>query len=300
MGMDRLPEPLKGKEFCKISGNAVHWQMRDGSFQAAFFGRPRFAEALGYNLSPFTYLTKAAQYRVWRFSPMGALGAFLIALFPKSIMLAATTTDFYSAANDSTYTYYSKNGGTWANCVDSTGTDVNYYSAPRTTFTVGCNKNGTYWQNGRIFFTIDTSSIGSGSTITAAAYSLVANDYANGDSISFHLCSTSLTSHTGTSDYNKSNYGRASSWGSKAASSWSAGAGTRASIDMNGTGLSGLSKTGNSYIAMVNSLDIAESAPAGINTMEFRSIDYTGSTSDPYLTVTYSAQKSAPAFPLFV
>ena len=140
LGLNRLPKEFKGLKIDKITPNSIHhkigkvikikgkWRYRE-EFKAEFFTRPRFAEALAYNLSPFCYFQELRSKRmVWRFSPAGLAYVLLFGLLGKfaglPLAFMGTTSTFYPAAGanspiDGQIAYHNSTNVGWDTAHDS-------------------------------------------------------------------------------------------------------------------------------------------------------------------------------------
>lgn len=271
-GFHKLPKELRGKGVRMITENSIHWLRDDGQVEGAFFTRPRFAEALELNLKrlaiPFLAL-------VPKLAPFG--------------LVMGTSTDFYAGTETNYSVFYSLNSGTWDDAWDSVGTSVSLSTG--TTYYSNTHLNGAFKQTGRSIMRIDTSAIGSGSTISSATLSLVNDFYANTNSISLYISTTSLSTISAAADYTRSNWDMAADYGNSTFASWSAGAGTRVGTTI--TDLTTISKTGTTKYALLTSLDRSRTSPTGLNGLDVRDAAFAGTASDPYLTVVYSASAVA-------
>lgn len=288
-GLDRLPKGVKAEAFehgiCKLAPGAIHWQLPDGSYKTACFTRHRFAEALAYSLSPLAYMIPRVQpntpYRI-AFSPMGALGLLLAACAPQLGMLAFGTTDtIYCGAGDGRI----EASGTWATIRAATSGTA--YPTGTGGFDIAAMVNyidRTYWP-------ADTSSIDDIAVASAASLFIYGDDGAgvNADTTTAELVHTSQASPTTlvNNDYDNLAF---TSGGSKSFASWN-GAGYN-EIALNATGLTWLDFTGYTLLGVITGRDLSNTVPTGNNWMSCRYSEATGSSKDPYLSVTYSIPSS--------
>ena len=79
LGLHRIDKKLKGHKIIKINTSSFFYEAKNKQTTGIFYTRPRFAEALAYNLSPLAYLQNANQtgFR-FRFSPVGTLAMLLL------------------------------------------------------------------------------------------------------------------------------------------------------------------------------------------------------------------------------
>jgi hypothetical protein len=291
LGLNRLPKELKNIKIDKITPNSIHSVIgklnKNGrpkyKVNGYFFTGPRFAEALAHNLSPFCYFQNFSTGKmVWRFSPIGVLGCLLIALYPKIIggfcFFGTTTTYKPSAASGQGM--YSGDASSWStarNASSALGLQNSFYSSV----------SGGYYYCIRAAFTIDTSGIGSGSTISSAYWSLVmAGDACGTAGEYYNLFDYSGANTVATDSFNDMTVDSPTAY----TTAWQGSEvtdGTRFNTaNWNSTGLGIISKTGSSKFSMRNHYDYNNSAPLGRKYMYF--YQYANTTTDPYLSVTYT------------
>lgn len=199
-----------------------------------------------------------------------------------------TTTTFYSASGDGSF-YYSLNGGTWPQAYNSDGSANVSNTTTATVMDYGTHLNSGHYQIGRIFMPFDTSALGGGVTISSSFITLTSDYYSNADSETAYLVSISFTSITASTQFTRSNWGTATDYGNRAITAWNP-SGTSADITLTATGISNINPSGVSYFAGMFGLDRAGgTAPTGINNISPRSSEYAGTSSDPLLSVTYTA-----------
>lgn len=289
LGLNRLPEGLRGKKICKISPNSIHWSKgrnKKGvpTFQAAFFTAPRFAEALAFNLSPFVYFN-SLRVPKFQFSPVGVFGMIVAALVPKIGFLGfiGTTTTFYAGSGNGWV--YVATGTVWATerargtgdgaSVNPSSTD-NYFQ---------CYKAGSTYIIGHNFYPADTSALTSGVIVDSASLNYYYSPTTNVNGVGNVVVATSQAS---TSTLATTDFGSVGStdFGRKL---WSAHSSNAMNlIDLNASGLAAISLTGVTKIGIRNTRDFDDSAPTGNNYAGTRFAAYTGTTSDPYYSITYS------------
>lgn len=253
------------------------------------FTRPRFAEALAYNLSPFCYFADfRRQKMVWRFSPVGAIGLLATILLPKffgGIAVFGTTTNYYSGAGDG-YVGNADNTSfytNWANVrSDSDGNFSNYAG---TTAEVEVRLYSTWYYILRAFIPIDTSGIPDDATISAATLHIVTNGVANSPSIGVVQTTQAATNSLSNDDFDQC--GALNSPDEGATRFTPAAAGNDNEVALNATGLGWISKTGYTKFGLREDHDIDNSAPGAVDyDFVFRTSENTGS--EPYLAVTYT------------
>lgn len=302
LGLNRLPKDLEDKKLIRITPSSIHWRREDGQCEMASFTRPRFAEALAFNLHPFcAFVSRDKARMVWRFSPVGALLMVLMALHPSVGFLgfAATTTDFVSGsgdgdvykndAGDSAYaTWRDAATGQVASTTSTTSTGSGSTASP------AILRNGSgFYGGGRAFIPIDTSALTSGAMISAASLFLCSESksrvtYANNN---IEITESTVVSNTAlaTSDWNKFNDTK---WATGILHDSLASAGSFNEFVLNATGYGAINKTGYSKYCVRYAFDVDNSAPGLVVGsqiyFEFRLSEYSGSSSDPYLRVVYT------------
>jgi hypothetical protein len=169
LGLNRLPKGLKKWKIVKVTPAGIHTQNKDGSFTTANFTRPRFAEALAFNLSPLAYLkTNDQRSFQWRFSPVGVLGMLVLGLFGGGFAIAGTTTNYLANGGDG-----GVNGrdsySSWADARPSGAGQTAWYNVD---YSWGASSlsNASGWVIKRTFFPIDTSGLDDAATISAASF----------------------------------------------------------------------------------------------------------------------------------
>lgn len=303
LGLNRLPKQIKELRIDKITPNSIHHIIeskftKKGKFKkdkitAEFYTRPRFAEALAFNLSPFCYFQELRSQKFsWRFSPAGLAYILLFGLVGKLAGLPLSSigsiTSYYAQSNT---VGWIKESTTWSGSRNATNSDAVY-----TVYTDSYLFETSYWTTpnyqivrGRNKF--DTSAIGSGATITACTnYWFISVNY-RAEACKIVLCSS--PTGTATSDY--SGFGT-TDWGSRDIGTNFA-TGAYRSLDMNATGMENINKTGTTYIGYRSDLDINNTAPTtNRNMLWAKTADYTGTSEDPYLSVTYTVLSNQSNF----
>lgn len=154
--------------------------------------------------------------------------------------------------------------------------------------------SNTFYFCYRYIALFDTSSITNSNNIDSANFSIHL-DYAGGTGLSettMYVCPTNpgSTSTLANSDYQT--FSR-TDLGNKSSANFTANA--RTAIALNATGLSSISKTGITKLGLMSGFDFAQSFTGTWTSSRIYGIvtlyqsDQTGTTQDPYLSVTYSA-----------
>mgnify|MGYP007031183291 CR=1 FL=1 len=151
---------------------------------------------------------------------------------------------------------------------------------------------GTTYRVFRSLAGFDTSSIPDTATITSATLSVYANGSAISDTdndkvnIYAYDAPSSATAITNT-DFNKTHFG--ATWSTEIdITSWNTGDGVANDFVLNSTGLTGISKTGVTWIGAKTSQDESSTTPTGGNSVVIYNADQAGTSTDPTLVVNYS------------
>lgn len=199
-----------------------------------------------------------------------------------------TTTSFYAGDGDGALvragsSWSDATGGTSATSINNDASvyiNINRYSTGAVTLTRG-------------MFPIDTSTIPDTDTISSANfYFSTAAGGASADSTALALCEASQTSTSSLEANDFDNIGTTKLADNIEYSSITGG-GTF-NFALNATGLALINKTGYTKLAVTTELDRARTDPGTpastkLNYVEFKFSNSTGTTYDPYLSVTYAA-----------
>lgn len=308
LGLNRLPAPVRGHDIEVLTPSSFHY--KDGErMTGVFFTRPRFAEALSFNLSPFSYLLRE-HGMAWRFSPIGALGFIALAALSFKVrfpMFAIASTTFYPTTNKDGVVYYQPSGKTWAEIHDAaTGDGFSFVSGQM------CGIRIFKWTGGfmsmwRSFFPIDTSSIPDTADITSATFGC----YTTGKTDQFNdaysymgLVQATPANPAAIADVDYDQTGTEKGATDVDLTAWTTNAHTV--YTLNATGLGWINKTGYTTFSVREGHDLENNSSgfssyeAGYWTGELVLMIYSsagGTSQDPYLTVTYQVQcKNFPAF----
>jgi len=150
----------------------------------------------------------------------------------------------------------------------------------------------------RGFFPFDTSALGSGATVTAAEFNLYIEVTAKFDTNTDSFCvvqtSQASTSSLTTADFDAVNF---TDGGARTIAGFST-ANQYWPWSLNGTGLTWVNTTGYSMLGLQSLLDINNTTPTGLNQLSGQTYfsDNTGTSKDPYLTVTFTTPVTTPNF----
>lgn len=288
--MNRLPEPIKEKQFHKITPNSIHVITGKDKYVGYFFTYPKFAEALAFNLSPIAYFQTPGNRR-WRLSPVGALGALCLAFLPKlglPVALIGTTTDYYSAGGDgrirSSVTAWSTvargNGGSPTAESTSISFPVSIY-----------NQDNENYRLDEVFLPIDTSALSSDILISDAFLYLKTradiNDLPYKEYLSVVQSSQASVETLSASDYPNLSYVDGS-YGASSETSFNKPQNTYFTIELTSTGISWINKAGYTKLALLGQRHRVN-LPSGMGT-DYLYIFMSSSRdtgNEPYLRVTY-------------
>lgn len=305
LGLNRLPRELRNRKIDIITPNSIgtiletrftkKGKFKDRKIKQEFFSRPRFAEALAYNLTPFVYFQQfRSREMVWRFSPVGVLSCLILFLLPKASFIGffGTTTSYYSGSGNGIVNSGANGTNNWANVRESTsGGAAEYNVASNANHQLGqCTVSGGNYYMTRAYFPSDTSGLTSGATISAASFNVYFDAFTmyNGDSSSLNIIQTSQASSSALADTDFDNV-TLSAGGATALASISTTTGYKV-LTIDATGLTFFNKTGYSLIGVANSRDVSNNAPAGLNQLggKFYYAGEAGTSKDPYYSVTYT------------
>lgn len=211
------------------------------------------------------------------------LALFLI----PSVSFGATMTFYPNASTTDGFSSVNANGS-WAGARNATDGDLTRAATSPDEGTNTTFAGGQYYLY-RDFFLFDTSALPDNATITSAEFGVKRDDaaraFANIDSVSFNLVSSTPASNTTLTNADYDQVGSVS-FGSFAFASTTNG--SYSTISLNAIGLATISLTGITKFGGRDSNDLNNVAPTGNgNTIGF---DYSESatSSKPYLSVTYT------------
>jgi len=206
-----------------------------------------------------------------------------------------TTTSYYAGAGDGECT--DTGTQTWDTFHDATASDLVDYASTEVQILV--YSSGGYVEIIRTFFPIDTSALPDAASVSAATFYIYAYGMTNNDSDGDDWISviqtdqpdpTQLTTH----DYNNCGTVDDPTEGIDAGdrydiSSYSTPA--YVSFPLNATGLGWISKTGYTMLGCREGHDCIDSEVAGHNRLRVYTSENSGTSEDPYLSVTYAVPR---------
>lgn len=201
--------------------------------------------------------------------------------------------DFYSDNGDG---YINNSNATYSTCRNAgTGNGFGYTdnSIDASVVSRSILFGGTYYSS-RGFFPFDTSALGSGATISSATLSqyieISATYNTDSDSLSVVQTSQASTSSLANTDFGSVTF---TDGGSKTLASFSV-ASQYWVWTLNATGLSYINKTGFSKLGLISLNEINNTTPTGLNQLggPWYFSNNTGTSKDPYLSVTYTTGAS--------
>ena len=293
LGLNRLPKRIKELKIDKITPNSVHSQNT-----GYFFTRPRFAEALAYNLSPFCYFQELRSPKFsWRFSPAGLAYVLLFGLLGKfaglPLAFMATTTNYYPVVGDAAPGRWDL-GNVWATEHDAaTAGQLDAGANPYLLVRYFNSGGGLKYTISRNFSNYDTSGISDTATVTGVTSYVYWNGANADDSRSYNVYGSTAQDTIAVEDWDLGGTTAYSDTAVTQASYVSAG---YKSWVWNATGIAAVSLTGITKICYRDvTKDVANVAPVSENNcfITFYTSAQTGTAEDPYLSVTYAA---VPAF----
>lgn len=183
------------------------------------------------------------------------------------------------------------NNATWAGARDAATADSVTTNDTATYLFAEYLASPNYYRIVRLFLNFDTSSIPDTNNIDSAKLTITPNTNSvdgYGDEY-IHIVQMAPASNTtlAVGDYDSVVF---TSLGSVTLGG--KGAGTAFDINFNATGLTKINKTGITNLGLILGRDLTNTAPSAQGTRNYiqvRDADYTGTSSDPVLTVTHSA-----------
>jgi hypothetical protein len=299
LGLHRLPKELEGKRIDKITPNSIHHNLeskltkkgryKKQKYTAEFFARPRFAEALAYNLSPFCYFQELRSQRFrWRFSPVGLAYILLFGLLGKfaglPLAFMGTTTSYYDDAGDGCVYKTASTYSAAREATSGTGTvisgEVYVQSIP----------SGANFQICRTYYPVITSDLPDICTITDATLNFYqSNVVQNLGSHTIALIQTTQDPSTlGVDDYNNLTLNTPDEGATRITPQVTQY--NKNTFTLNATGISWISKTGDSLFGIRADYDVDNETPSNEDQINVGFYDSakTGTDYDPYLAVTYT------------
>jgi hypothetical protein len=204
------------------------------------------------------------------------------------------TTTFYPH-NDA---YIANDGSTVWSTVRSAATGTAVGNKSSQAYFVYSVKDGGNYQICRSMMLFNTATLPANAIISTAILNIkrAAGSYDNADSGAIHVVTANPSSNDSctTSDFNITKFG-STSGGSINFSSTSAN--TYFTISLNATGLTWITKGGMTKLGFMERRDLGNNTPSNNNIITSYFSGTAGTTSDPYLEVTYTVPSSGnPAF----
>lgn len=311
-GLNRMSDTAKDvvDDIQKITPASIHTSklvLKNGQmireWTSINFTRPRFQEALVYNLHPFvSFFGRDRKTIIWRLSPVGALALLIAPFIPKLGFLGfiGTVTDFAAGSGDGIVGFWGTADNSWAtwrdaatgninNTTNTTGNDGNLGDSPN----IGVDGNTRYGGT-RLFIPVDTSGIPDTDAVTAASLFLCSDagaTRATWADNNVEITESTVVSNTALANADFDLWG-STKWATGIAHSALAASGTFNEFVLNSTGYGAINKTGFSKYCVRFAYDVDNSAPAlgsGRRIVaSFRLSEYSGTSSDPYLRVTHA------------
>lgn len=198
-----------------------------------------------------------------------------------------TTTSYYSGSGDCAI---SSNSSSWSSA--RSGSNLSFY-AEGATGTFGDAGTGLYsgvYYVNRTFIDFDTSSLGSGSTISSASAYIFRRGSSDNDNDGYDRVGIYKSTGTGTNSYTTSDFSSCESTDLAPYLDISSYGSSNMTFSLNSSGIENINKTGWSKFCFREGHDVANNQTEGAWTeWQMYLSEYTGTSSDPYLSVTYTA-----------
>jgi hypothetical protein len=260
----------------------------DGQFQVDFRTHDKYSKRVYYSLFLFWW---ALHFLDWllldKFLPQHSFGFSTLTAYPQAGGGGANTTcdgELQNSVYDGTWAQNRNGAGTWSYTVNPYGAFYNISGGPTV---------GKFSAVSRSSFTFNTSTLGSGSTISDATfsvygYSIYKNAWAGNFSLNIVSSFPASNNNLVNSDY--SNFG-STSFSNIAELSFAVNSYNDFSLNLNG--INNISKTNISGFGGRSGSDLLNIAPNFYSGYDYAACevyfsDYTGNTRDPKLVVTYT------------
>ena len=177
---------------------------------------------------------------------------------------------------------------TWTTCLNGSSLSA---ATGGTADNARATWDGSVYEIRQIFLDFDTSSLGSGATLSNGVFTLYGNTTAetNTDGYDLQIRPSNWGGTLTTADWvdcnPQSNWTALTLMSHFAVSGWSQGAGNANNFTVDS--YADVSKTGTTYV-VVGMSALGSGTPTGANNVEFRLANQSGTSSDPLLTVTYT------------
>ncbi|MBI5794240.1 VCBS repeat-containing protein, partial [Candidatus Uhrbacteria bacterium] len=217
-----------------------------------------------------------------------------------------TTETFYPTTGDG---YISKYNASWDTAHDATSGSSATATSTSTLLT-GTSKSSSYYYLYRSFLPFDTSSIPDDATVTSATLNIYPYSKKNDDNDGDDFVTVVQTSQASTTSLSTADFDQAGAIDnptegidtSERKDITNITTGAYLTFNLNSTGLGWVSSTGTTKLGLREGHDVIDSAFTSSSTtytrynyLYIRPSEYTGTTYDPYLTVTYTQTTSSTA-----
>lgn len=286
----------------KLSAGAFHYVNADKSITAMCFTYNRVAKAFMTNFGfIFNLLHEWDKVAKWS-------GIFVGDRYLKYDFGFSTLDAYSTASKDGYCRFYSSVGATMAYARANASADEGWRSGNVETV-VNCGfwaagSSGNYNYIGHMALSHDTSSLGASATLTSATLYATVNLVVNGSGMGVKFCVIKGSPNDITSapngEWGNQDWTRYSNSGVDIPVSGSSN-GTKYNWTLNATGVGSISLTGTSKLYLGTTQLADNTTPTWISgdtcAMFWRSGDYTGTASDPYLSIVYTIPYVAPTQP---
>ena len=280
------------KKILDVEGNVVAIfpsnyiiKTKENIYKHNFRTHNKYAKRLYYRLKFLWYLLHFWDQLIARFIPRVCFGFDSLTFYPDASTGATTTDGNVSRSNA---------GDSWATLISSAGTAANPTGSDAPVFGFSANFPVNWQTNIRAIYNFDTSSLGSGATISAATFSLYGTTMSASDGNTPNLALMGATpandNNLVAGDYNQlgtTEFATRVDWGSLVTGAYN-------DVVLNATGIAAINLTGITKLGVINGnydLDAVEPAGAGTgNSTSFNAnyADQTGTVNDPKLVITYT------------
>lgn len=300
MGIQNNDLPFSEK-IVRIEPNSFSWRVGENKVMTDFRTHDKFAKRLYYGFYPIWDLAHKFDMSVAnKWVPAANLGFDTLTAYPQASGGGSNvTTDGYALQ------FYSNAGAqSWATIKAAAGNDFDYTSSNAFPIYAKATNGGpanTYTQLNRSIYTFNTAALTSSASISSSVFSIYGTDRSNAlfsPTLNAYSASPAANNIIAAGDYDSFGTTAYSDSGI-AYASWST-AGYN-NLTFNATGIGAISKTGVSIVGVrEQTYDAGSSTPTftgnAVAYLDGYFADFTGTTSDPKLVVTYSLPATANFF----